>query len=465
MKKYFIRITAFSFLILFILSSCTDNTVEKDSISDTVNITKSINITEETMPEPTINEISAIMYDGTNLWPTYAWPYDLPENQDMDSDILDQIGILMDYYTKEEKIFGGSIIVARNGYIVYEKYSGYGKKVNEINPNASLTKSFVSALTGIAIDEGYIGSVDDKVLDYFTDLDIQNIDEMKKSLTIRDVLTMQSGLKLDDNVFQKEYPLLEILSAPMSKEPGTYWKYDNSAPSILTAIIQKTTGKTAFEYAKEKLFEPIGITSAIWDSTPSPGISNTAGAGLDMTAKDLLRFGHLYLHKGIWDGKRIISEDWINESTSPRVDVGKWDLYSYLWWGLKGISADGYKRAKNKVVSYKINAVDIPIPEEIDGELYFINEIFEASLKEDVKDGEIYRATGLGGQYIYVWPKYNIVVVMTTASYNPPSKDIFTYEINYGDYGNNKVLGFVLRAINDAFTDWEKIEEQKIKVN
>ena len=468
--------------LLFIMSSCAVNDYGESEAAGRVIISPNVerNVSE-TEPEK-IEEISALMPDGTNYWPKYAWSRRLISTlqepvvkDELFNKTFPKFMSLNSYYNyiKEkfdediknnvsyDSMFGNfnSVVVAYKGHIVYEKYMESAKQ-NENNTNWSLTKSFVSALVGIAIDEGLI-KLDDKVLDYFTDYEIDNIDEMKQAMTIHDVLTMQSGLKWNDDnsnrsLRNEENPVQVLLSSPMECEPGTQFSYNTASSSILTAIIQKVTGMTAYEYAKEKLFDPIGIYSATWQADQQ-GI-NFGGMGLDMTEEDLLRFGHLYLHNGIWDGKQIISAEWVKESTRTQVDLmtngsrkaeefKNTGSYGYHWWTPSG------EYDKNVKADFVIS-----------GSLYDGDELREFnkyfSHGEDLKDGELFRATGYLGQYLYIVPKYDLVVVITGTVGNSPV-----------DIGNYLIFRKILPEINgygkyvefDSDEEYEKYYEENLK--
>ena len=266
-------------------------------------------------------------------WPD-EWRTSSPEEQGMDSQMLaDMINSI--------QISGksvNSVTVIRNGFLVNETYfypyqKGYRHALN------SDTKSILSALVGIAIEEGHIGSVDDKVLDYFPGADIANVDARKKDMTIRDLLTMRTGLdwQFDGNVSTGE--MLQspdwtkfTLDLPMREEPGQSFNYCNGAANVISAVIQKTTGKTAAEYAEEKL-APLGMDDIFWSAGPE-GVS--AGySGIYMSPDDMAKFGYLYLRNGLWNGQQIIPQGWVEESTKQQTEGGWVPLfpgYGYMWW-------------------------------------------------------------------------------------------------------------------------------------
>jgi len=436
MKKLLVLLLAF----VMLLSSCAVIDAEPDPAGKVIPPPN-----KKTETKPT-EEISALMFDGTNYWPKYAWPHKhLSSLQDFEDsrnfDMLDfYLKYLLDLFREDINANDGegsmdyfgfikSVLISHKGHVVYD-YNAYPSDKYEVNTNWSLTKSFVSAIVGIAIGEGLI-KLDDKVLDYFTDLEIENVDDNKKAMTIRDVLTMQSGLKWDDgsstrSLNNDENPVLTLLSSPMECAPGTQFSYNTSSTSILTSIIQQVTGKTAYEYAKEKIFDVIGISSATWEADKQ-GV-NIGGFGLNMTAEDLLRFGHLYLHNGIWDGVQVVPAEWVKESTKTQVDLQtngskkaeefkNTGSYGYHWWTPSGDYDMNVKRDTRTLVGSG------PLPSWF---IYFENNTV-------LKDGDIFRATGYAGQYIYVIPKYDMVVAITGTIINSPV-----------DMGNYLVLNHIL---------------------
>lgn len=207
------------------------------------------------------------------------------------------------------------------------------------------TASIISALVGIALDDGLIGSMSDKAAAYFPEYAQIFNEPHKGDITIEHLLQMNTGIEWDDvnNLFgennydnrmhRSENPVKFVLQQPMKEEPGKRFNHCLGAPHVLSAILQKVTGRCAAEYAEDKLFKPLGINGTEWFKDLN-GIS-TGGNGLVMTAEGLARIGQLFLQKGKWEGRQIISEDWIKQSTRKHVDTqdGPWSFYGsgYLW--------------------------------------------------------------------------------------------------------------------------------------
>ena len=249
-----------------------------------------------------------------------------------------------------------SFIVIKDDAILYESYFN-GYKRDSILTSFSVAKSFTSALIGIAIDEGYIGSEGDPVITYLPEL--KGFDEV----TIRDLLMMSSGISFlkDDEVppwkeltqFTDEglsysYPDMRSLALqvkPDGQAPGTVFNYNNYNTILLGMILERTTGRPVSEYLQEKIWKPLGMEyPASWSLDSEENGFELVQAGINARAIDFAKFGRLFLNDGNWNGMQIISPEWVLASTSPdpndhRVwhsDVG-WKeangYYMYQWWG------------------------------------------------------------------------------------------------------------------------------------
>lgn len=267
-------------------------------------------------------------------WPEDGWRTSPPEEQGMDSgklaDMIDSV--------RESGKNVSSITVIRHGYLVNETYFYPYQKGIKYFMN-SCTKSVVSAFVGMAIDSGRIISVDDRVPDYFTDTGIPEADGRKRDLKVRNLLTMTTGLDWDFITNASTNEMLQsrdwtrfTLSRPMKEEPGRTFLYCNGASHLLSAMVQKTTGQSLAELVLEK-FAPMGIRDIYWSAAPE-NVSN-GYTGLYMKPEDAAKFGYLYLNKGNWNGTQLISEKWVEESTQKHVKADWTPLfpgYGYLWW-------------------------------------------------------------------------------------------------------------------------------------
>ena len=234
-----------------------------------------------------------------------------------------------------------SVILVKNGTIVYEEYYNDFSYNTEFN-TYSVTKSFTSALVGIAIDQELIGSIDDLVWDYFPNTTFENDSPTKQKVTIKHILMMTSGFDYGGDPTLA--PIVEgsrseyVLNQPVKYEPGTVWVYDSQAPSVLLKIIELQSNMSVDKFANEYLFGPLQIQNALWTKDESD--LAFGGFGLYLAARDMAKLGQLYLQGGVWNEKRIVSEAWVNESTIDSMDPNIKFIYStiptegygYLWW-------------------------------------------------------------------------------------------------------------------------------------
>ncbi len=201
--------------------------------------------------------------------------------------------------------------------------AGFKHRIN------SATKSVVSTLVAMAMRDGRLDSTDRRLMEFFADRTIANLDDAKKAITIRHLLDMTSGLEWSDRGLDGFRSFLEmerspdwqqfVLDRPMSEAPGTRFYYDSGNSHLLSAILTKITGKSAFDYAREELFGPLGIEDVMWRGDPQ-GISG-GGAGLYMHQRDMAKIGYLYLRGGVWEGKQILPASWIEGVRKADVDM------------------------------------------------------------------------------------------------------------------------------------------------
>jgi CubicO group peptidase (beta-lactamase class C family) len=246
-----------------------------------------------------------------------------------------------------------SLLIARNNKLVYENYwpgtdeswgIGLGKMTHgkdSLHDIRSISKSIVSACTGIAIQQGKIKSVDQRVFDFFPEYAKYDTG-IKSSLTIQHLLTMSSGLVWNEDVpydnpenseirmIRSGNPVEYVLSQPMEFPPGKVWKYNGGTTQLLAAIIEKTTGKKVDEFAREYLFQPLSISHFEWAKYPGTDLP-AAASGLRLRSRDLLKFGLLYSYEGIWNGKQVVSKKWVDESIEPHVQRAG-GSYGYQFW-------------------------------------------------------------------------------------------------------------------------------------
>jgi CubicO group peptidase (beta-lactamase class C family) len=275
---------------------------------------------------------------SVSYFPGQDWLLVEPESQNMDSDVLEE----MIAHLNSSGLTMHGLVLVRNGYIVAEQYWSYYSEITT-HHLYSVTKSITSTLVGIAIKEGFIESVDELVLDFFSGRTIAHLDSQKESMTIADLLTMTPGVDWNEHncsysdpdnmynqMFESADPVQFFLDLPMVHEPGTHWVYSTGASHILSAIITETTGMSAQSFANEYLFTRINGTSGIWNSDLQ-GI-NIGGTQLWITPRTMARVGLLLLNNGTWDSDELLTAEYAERATSPLVGGAYGDNYGYQWW-------------------------------------------------------------------------------------------------------------------------------------
>ena len=274
-------------------------------------------------------------YTG-EYFPNESWRMCKPESVGVSSDKL----LNVYEYVSNTNINTEGVIVIKRGYIIFEAYfRGYSKNVR--HESYSIAKSFSSALLGIALDKGLINSIDEKIVKYYPELTTQGTDQRKRRISVRDLLSMMSGISWkeegeyshdEDDAFlmmDHEDYIKYVLDKPMRYEPGKIWYYSSGDSMLLSGIIEKSTGMSVFDFGKKYLFNRIGLPDIEWDSDPS-GHTITAW-GIHATTREFAKFGYLYLKKGVWNDERIVSEKWINDSLVP-VAPPEINFYGFQWW-------------------------------------------------------------------------------------------------------------------------------------
>ena len=277
-----------------------------------------------------------------------------------------------------------SILIIKDGKLVFEEYF-YEHNKAKLHEMRSATKSVISALTGIAIEKGFIKNVEEKVLPYFSEYTFNNDLVAKQRISIENLLTNQSGLDCDaanpkaagneNEMSYKDDWIQYSLDLPMADSAGGRGMYCSSNPLILGRIIEKSTNMALPEFATQTLFKDLGITHFNWHFKLDISSAETYGQ-VNLTSRDMAKFGLLYLNKGVFNGKQVLSKDWVEQSFAKHSVVQGLD-YGYLWW-TKSLDADGVR--------------------------YY---------------GKL--AQGNGGQKIYIFQELNLVVVTTAGHYNTQS--------------------------------------------
>jgi CubicO group peptidase (beta-lactamase class C family) len=290
-----------------------------------------------------------------------------------------------------------SLSIVKNGFLVYNKtYSDYYDKLDS-HMLWSVTKSVTSLAFGVAVKMGLIESLDEKILDIFSDKNISNINAMKEAMSVKHLLQMRTGIDWDetetqiidpDNYtrfeFQEVWNYTElgwprednnlfdmydskdwvsyVLSLNVTSIPGTVFQYSTGVSHVLSAILQRKTSMTTEEFVKKHIFDPLGITTYHWMKDPN-GIT-VGGEGLYLLPEDMLKIGYLMLNNGTWNGNEIVTKEWVDDSTT---NYG--EGYGYQWW------------------------------------------------VTDFTNDRYFTAIGYGGQFIEIHPKHDAVIVITSRSY------------------------------------------------
>lgn len=319
-------------------------------------------------------------------WPGAAWPTASSRAQNLDPGALEALdaGIRAGRFGNVDRM-----VVIRNGYLVFDGH--YDRDYREISRGRrgpigcgtdacadgapadpynyfdpathpwwrgrdvhtlqSVTKSVTSALIGVAIERGEVPGVSAPLLSFFGGYDLTGVDPRLRDATLEDLLEMRTGIEWHeaDRPLDETNTTLQLersddwvrftLAQPMDASPGEKWAYNSGGSHLMSAVLRSATGRTADEYAREHLFGPIGIRDFHWKRTPE-GLPDSEG-GLYLEALDLARIGYLYLRGGVWNGRRILPEGWVEASTARRVDrVNAAGFgYGYQWWRIENGAA------------------------------------------------------------------------------------------------------------------------------
>lgn len=294
-----------------------------------------------------------------------GWQTATPESMGMDSATLQGS---CDYALQPQRHTQG-VVVIRGGKLVDECY-GTGEGPRSWAASWSVAKSYASTLVGIAIDQGKIPSLDVSMADYFPEW----AGTPKAAITLHDVITMSSGLQwnedydpadgADSDVIQMGLAADQLAyarSRPLAHTPGTVWNYSSGDAMLLSGVLAQATGMSAGAYAQQVLFGPLGMKQVEW-WTDAAGHTLTYCC-TDTTSRDFARLGLLFSNQGRWNGRQIVSAQWVHDAFEPVPDSN--GAYGYMWW-----------------ISH--------IPEV---------------------DGPIYMANGFDGQMIFILPGLDLVVV------------------------------------------------------
>ncbi len=276
-----------------------------------------------------------------------------------------------------------SSLVIKDDNIIVEEY--FDKHtINTRHDMRSATKSIISILMGIAIDKGFVDSIDDPVLKYIKQpIPQKNLDPRKEKITIRHLLTMSTGLDCndwdkkskgqEDKVYRKEDWLQFTLDLPMCHDPGIVSSYCSMGTVLAAEVITQASGVSFDTFANTYLFDILGIKNMNWGHTSKRKDILPSAKRLYMTPRDMAKIGKLILQKGTWNTEQVVSQEWIAQSTKPQTQLAGRE-YGFLWWKFP------FKVDQNKII------------------------------------GTI--ASGNGGQYIMIFEEKNVIAVFTGGAYN-----------------------------------------------
>jgi len=319
---------------------------------------------------------------AASAWPTHGWTKGVPASVGLDEKVLAGLDAdmtsgkypLVDSFA----LFRCGVDVFDRSYshdygILYEKQAKTRGPLNarltgwynyfdpawhpyfhgtDLHSMQSVSKTVSSITVGIAITRGdFKAGLDTPLLEYFNVAKVKNLDERKRRITLRHVLTMTTGLDWNEEVAyddpKNDADLMEatddwvqyVIDRPMAQEPGKVFNYSSGVSELLAYIFEKEAGQDIEEYAQAQLFGPLGMDH-FWKRSPL-GVVDTEG-GLFLRATDLAKVGYLYLHDGMWDGKQIVSKEWVKQSQAPFIEAEEGFKYGYKWWLLPRTDRPGY---------------------------------------------------------------------------------------------------------------------------
>ena len=306
-----------------------------------------------------------------------------------------------------------AFLVIRNDSILFEEYfGGYSKE--DISTFFSVSKSVTSLLVGIAIDEGYISGINDPVTKYIEELN--DADPMFQKLTIRHLLQMRAGLKCDENystpfsgmarLYYGTNQLGMLRRMEFEYEPGTKHEYQSASTAILGIVVEKATKRNLAQYFEEKVWIPLGMeNTGTWSLDDNRHKSAKAYSGLNATARDLAKIGRLYINKGKYKDKQIVSEEWIKQTLTP--NPGN-DNYQYQWYNFSGSGTDttGNRNFPDSTSALKTRNIKYKKYQNYD--------IWKDESKDkwrlSLYTGQYY-ALGIMHQVLFIDPEKNIIIV------------------------------------------------------
>ncbi|MBB6273713.1 CubicO group peptidase (beta-lactamase class C family) [Pedobacter cryoconitis] len=302
-----------------------------------------------------------------------------------------------------------SVLIFKRGNSIYEHYfNGFSK--DSLQDSRSSFKSVTSLLIGIAIDRGLIKDINQKVYSFFPEYPFFKNDKLKKEMTIKNLLEMRSGFDCEEfngtKDCEQEMSLSKdwvkfALNLPMKYKPGEVWSYTSVDPMILSGIISKVAKMTVMEFSRKYLFEPLGISDYKW--TVDPAGHGMTGGSFYIHPSDMIKLGQLVNGNGIWKGKRVISEQWISQSTKCDIPIPD---FSFA------------KSSRSQLI----------LPQPAYYGFYWYRELLKT--KDFQKD--LLFASGNGGQYIFMLKDLDLIIVFAQGNYGSfKSKQAFEILAKY----------------------------------
>lgn len=309
-------------------------------------------------------------------WPTKGWPTATPQSVGLNPKVLDSLDteIASGRYGNVDRM-----LVIRHGRVAFDKsysrdydrvYADSVHVTGALNPHdetgpynyynpwwhpyyrrgdlhtlQSVTKTVASVIIGVAVTRGDFPSLDTPVLSFFDAAKVANVDDRKRRMTIRHLLTMTAGIDWNESLpyadpnntatgLEESSDWVKFtIDRPMSEEPGTRWNYNSGASAMLAYVFRKATKTDIEEYGARYLFAPLGIERWYWKRSPA-GLADTEG-GLYLEARDLAKIWYLFLKNGVWDGKAVVSPEWVKTSVAPAIAVASAPnapRYGLKWW-------------------------------------------------------------------------------------------------------------------------------------
>jgi CubicO group peptidase (beta-lactamase class C family) len=293
--------------------------------------------------DPAAPRVEQLGQDAASYWPGSTWRTATPAEVGVGGPAL---ASLVSRLRTDALGAEHALVIVRRGYVIVDEYFA-GWTADSIHTEQSVTKSVTSLVAGIAIGRGDIRGVDQPLVELLSRYaPIANLDDRKRAITVRDVLTMRTGLDWNEdsypgsplerlNTLQTDW-LRFVVDWPMREQPGTRWQYNSGGVIALGGAIGIAGGMNTADYARTHLLRPIGITGDKWYRGFPDALPHTGG-GLLLSTRDLARVGYLVLRRGRWNTTQVVPESWITESTRPLVTPayrlgGRQSSYGYLWW-------------------------------------------------------------------------------------------------------------------------------------